>query len=441
MLALMEVLRTKVLRKWMMPNGLWVVHKHIPNNSLVAISVHVKGGAGVEKANEIGLAHFTEHMIFKASEKYPSEEIISSLIEFEGGETNAFTSNNSIVFFILTTRSVELMFDILSDGIKYPLFRPEDIDVERGAVFQEIANGDDDPDRMISKVYNQIIWGKHPFGRNIIGTVEQVSALKNDDFLNYHNGYFTAENMVLSVAGGISSGEILELAYKYFGNGLRKGMRVSLQEVDFSAKPQNKILFAEKNLTQFRGDFGSLPQDWLADKKHGEKERMAAVVLANILGGGLSSRLFIKVRSQLGLVYSISAGITSYENAGAFWIDFGCAPDNAVKASSVILNELDNLLKNGVSTEELQKIKNGIYTSLAKTQERAMSHAITNGRRELMAIEHTELEDYIRSFVNPITIADTMNAAERLFPRENIYFAATGKVECYAKELEALLLH
>lgn len=428
-----------MLRKWTMSNGLCVFHKEMAT-PLIAITVHIKGGSCVERTNEIGSAHFLEHMIYKASEKYPSEALISGLIEQEGAITNAMTSHERICFFIHTQSNVELMFDILSDGIKNPLFREDDIVVERGAVLQEIAHGDDDPDDMISKLYGKMIWGTHPYGEDIAGTPEQVSALTRDAFMDYHKKYFTPQNIVVSVAGGIKSEKVFELAFKYFGDDFHKaGQRARLPVVDFSYVPKSRLFLQENQLKQMKCAMGTLPQDWLSTKKGFEKSRVVASLLANILGGGMSSRLFLKTRGQKGLVYSIQSGISTYENAGNFWIDFGCDPANMLNVLCLTFDELDNILINGITESELMKAKNTYKTQVAQNMERSLSIAMSGGAGELQGLDLRESEEFFRDYIDPVNVVDVMDVAKALLPKTKYYLAVSGNVGDKAKELEKLL--
>lgn len=422
-----------------MGNGLRVVHKEMPN-PLVALTIHVKGGSSVEQPEEIGSAHFLEHMVFKAGEKYPNEELISGLIEQEGAMPNAYTSHDRICFYVFTQSNVELMFDILSDCLIRPLFREGDISVELGRVLQEIAQYDDDPEDMLARLYSKMIWGRHPYGESITGTAEQVSSLARDTFLSYHTKYFAPRNIVLSVAGGIKSEKVFELAFKYFGDGFEKAYGLAtLPPVDFSYVPERKLFLRENDLKQLKCTMGILPADWLRAQKGFEKSRVAATLLGVILGGGMSSRLFSKVSSQKGMVYYIHAGVAVYENAGNFRIDFGTDPENIVQAVAMIFDELNNVLINGITEKELQKAKNIYKTSVAMHLESALDVAFAGGGAELQNLDLHTSKEFFDSYVDPVTVSDIMAAAKDLLPRQKFYLAALGKVGDHAKALESML--
>ncbi len=427
----------------MMDNGLWVVHRELPN-PLVAISIHQKGGSSVEKPHETGSAHFLEHMVFKASKKYPSEEIISGLIEQEGAHTNAFTSHDRICFYIQTQSKVELMFDILADGIMNPLFRDEDIAVERGAVLQEIAGSDDEPDDLLKKLYSKMIWGAHPFGGEILGTAEEVSTLARETFANFHAEYFTPGNSVLAVIGGISAEKTFEYARKYFlpnfGQGSAKlAARSVLPEINFGYVPPRKLFAHEKDFKQLKCLMGTLPQPWLSTMKKNEKEKTSAVLMGMMLGGGFSSRLFTKVRTQKGLVYGIGAGVVSLECAGNFWIQFGSDPSNAVSAITIILDELDSFLNTGTTVEELEKVKNLYKTSVALAAEKSRNVAFFMGQTELQGLPLCESQDYFAKVVDPVTVSDIMEVAKKILPKSNFYTAILGPAGEHTNKLDTLL--
>ena len=426
-------------RKWKMQNGLWVICQEMPHTPLVAITIHSKGGSSVENPNEICLAHFVEHMAFKGSEKYQNEDQISGLIEQEGAEINAFTSHDRICFYIYTQANIELMFDILANAALHPLFREEDIEVERGPVLQEISESMDNPDDMLAKFAGKMLWGEHPYGGDILGTKAQVSSLRRTNFLDYYGKCFTPQNMVLSVAGGIQSEKVFDLAFKYFCDGWKAGgERIKMPEVNYAYKPESKIALLHKDFEQIKCFLVVLPQARLSYAEDNEKERIAATLLANILGGGMSSRLFKKVRSQHGLVYYIGAGLSIFENAGTFSVYFGADPDNLPRALSLIFSETDDILKNGITVEELAKVKNGQKTAYAKMLETPFGVANFRGGAELHGTENISVEDFFKLRVDPIGVSDVMDAAKRLLPKENFYLAAMGKVGDHSKELEDL---
>lgn len=419
----------------MMPNGLWVVHQEKPT-SLKAITLHTKGGAGVEKPGETGLAHFIEHVLFKSSKKYPSESTTSALIEQEGGKTNAFTSKDKICSYIQSRLQTRLMFDILSDEILRPAFRVEDIAVELGPVQQEIAQSMDDPGDNHAKIYDKLIWGEHPYGDNILGTKEQVASFKREDFVRYHEKYFVPANMVLSVAGGISASEVFELAHEFFGEGAKIiGAKVVFPEVDFNRVPE-KTSFLQKDTEQVRCGFGTLPAKNLGGSGH-EKSLAAASMMASILGGGMSAPLFKVVRSENGLVYFISAGISSFENAGSFWIDFGTDAKNLIPAIKLALSETDRILKNGVAKEDLQKVINMTATNYAVSLESSLGVAIAGGNNAIYGRDTDSIESYFR-LLDSLTVDDIMEAARALLPKENFHIALYGNVESQVKDLEAI---
>ena len=423
----------------MMPNGLWVVHQETPT-PLVVITLHSKGGSGVENRDEIGLAHFVEHMAFKGSDKYSDENLISELIEQEGARTNAFTSRDRICFYIHTQTNIELMFDLLANAALHPFFREKDIEVERGAILQEIADGMDSPDDMIAKLFREMVWGKHPYGGDISGTKEQVSSLKRDNFLNYCAKYFASPNLVLSVAGGIKAEKVFDLAFQYFGDGAKAtGEKAKMPDIDYSYKPSSRTSLLQKDFKQVKCCLGVLPREWIAYNKEHEKERIAAGLLAVILGGGMSSRLFKTIRSQRGLVYYIMAGLSVFENGGNFWIDFGTDPANLPLATSLIFDELDNLLKHGVSENELLKVKNCQKMNYAIGQESVLHAALQGGDAELKGLDLQTPEEYFKSHIDPVTVSDVTDTAKRLLPKENFYLAAVGKVADQAKDIEAIM--
>ena len=427
-----------VLKKWMMPNGLWVSCCEMPDSSLAAVYVYVLGGARVEKDPEAGLAHFLEHLLFRGSPKYPNEKAVTDFIAKRGGETNAFTSHENIAIYVETFKEFgEEACDILSDVLFKSFFAEEAIALERGAVFQEINNSLDDPDADIGRVFSKLIWGEHPLGREILGDEAKVKSFTRESFLDYHSQYFYPANMSLAVAGGLRAEEVFDLAFKYFYEAPQRRERVRFNDALSPGEARTSIV--DKDFNQARCILGSLPQDWITFKKEHAKDRIASYVLMKILGGGLGSRLYDSVRSKRGLAYTVYSYLSVYQDCGSFEVFLGTDADKASEAIRVVKQEFANMLKDGVTDEEIEKTKNAIRHDYAKRAGDEGGIAADIASEGLKDSEIMSYADYFQTHIQPIQKDDIMGVARRIFAPDGLRLAVTGKIEKYSQDLQDAL--
>ncbi|OGF62153.1 hypothetical protein A2926_02045 [Candidatus Giovannonibacteria bacterium RIFCSPLOWO2_01_FULL_44_40] len=427
------------IRRWMMSNGLWVVVKEMPHTPLVGASLHIKGGSRVDSPNASGLAHFLEHVFFKGTEKYPTHEALDDLIEADGGRWNAATSHERILCFTsVFCESLEKAFDAISQMAFCPLFRQEDIDVERGPVIEEINQKLDAPDECADELYQKIAWGGHPLSRSILGLKESIGTITRGDFLEYHKNYFYPGNMVLSIAGGISAEKVFALCSKYFYEG--KFMpRTELSSTILNS--EERFMVEDRNTSQTNAIVGTKAINWISHKKETLKNTLAASLLFNVLGG--STRLFKKVRADRGLVYTIYSHTDICFDGGTAYTYFAAEPEKAKMALKITLDEYDNVLKNGITEDELKRAKLAGRRCYAEVGESSLNTALALGSFELNKDEFGEFIeplDFFDSCVEPITVDDLMSVAPALLGRTNLCLALVGKVDCCAEEFEQILL-
>ncbi|KKT40224.1 hypothetical protein A2W54_00120 [Candidatus Giovannonibacteria bacterium RIFCSPHIGHO2_02_43_13] len=419
----------------MIPNGLWIVMKEMPHADLVGISLHIKGGARCDSEKSLGIAHFLEHVFFRGTEKYPDRETLNALVEADGGYWNAMTSHEKICCLTCVfPESVEKSFDAISQMVFHPLFREEDINIERGAVLGEIDRSTDDPENCAHELYRQLAWGEHPVGRDILGTPEHVGRAARIDFLEYFEKCFYPGNMVLSVAGGISSEDVFELCLKYFYDGDANSRVRFAGEIFPSAK---RIEMTEKDVTQVHAVLGTKALNWLSNGKD-QKKTVPAMLLLDILGG--STRLFKKVRDEMGLVYTIYSSASVFTDGGSAYTYFAAEPVKALTSLKITLDEYENVLKNGVTEEELRRAKLSLKRRYAERKEKSLSVAVANGGSEILTGETLENDVEFKKYVEPVTLEDLRSVAPELLNKENLFLALAGKIGDKAKEFEDILI-
>ena len=356
-------------------NGLRVVSAAMPSLSSVSLGVWVGTGARSEPANINGVAHFLEHMAFKGTTTRTALDIASQ-IEAVGGHLNAYTSRECTAYYVRVLKNdVPLAVDILADIIQNATFDAAELDRERGVILQEIGQAYDTPDDIIFDHFQEAAFPDQPMGRPILGTNDLVTNMARTSIMDFMKNRYTAKNLVLAAAGNINHDHLVELTEKWF---------TKLQD--------NEEI--DQDVGRYTG--GSYLENRDSEQVHlvmgfpgvsfHEDDQFAANITANILGGGMSSRLFQEVREKRGLAYSVYAFSSSFSDCGLFGIYAGTGEKEARQLTPVICDELLKLC-DGVSEEELAmnraQLKAGLLMSLeanASRVDQLGSQMLTYGR-------------------------------------------------------------
>lgn len=337
-------------QKHTFPNGLRLVIAPMPAVESVTVIVGVGAGSRYEIKRTNGLSHFLEHMAFKGTKKRPSTLAIASEIDGVGGEFNAFTDKEFTGYWIrVAPQHVQLAFDILADVIRNSLLRPKEIEREKGVILEEINLKKDTPSDNIWEVFIRLLYGDNPMGWSLLGEKETVTELKRDDFLGYSKNLYYPQNMVLSVAGKITKTKAKGLAQDFFGSLAGAGKK---KKEPITIRQQRPRLALEFKKTEQANFCLGLPAYDLFNPK-----RYALGILATILGGGMSSRLFIEVRERRGLAYYVDCASELYTDSGFLVVYAGVKIDKTEEALKVVINQLFNLVEKKVSAAELKKAK------------------------------------------------------------------------------------
>lgn len=310
-------------------NGFRIVSEHMVESKSVSIGIWVGTGARAERKNEMGIAHFLEHLAFKGTAKRSSLDIAET-IENVGGHINAYTSKEMTAYYAAVLENdLEIAFDVLADILRNTLFRPEDIDAERGVIVQEIGQSLDTPDDVIFDWLQEVAYPEQPMGRNILGTVERINAFQKTDFQKFVDTHYFPANMILSVAGAVEHDKIVKLAESFFGDMPLK------ERVDFEPA---EFIGGEKRLSkEFEQAHFALA---LPSVSNLDDDRYVAQIYAHALGGGMSSRLFQEVREKRGLCYSIFSSNMHYSDTGVMTIYAGTGSDQLNELVQVTFREL-----------------------------------------------------------------------------------------------------
>lgn len=411
--------------KQILPNGLRLIS--VPMNSVASATVMILVGAGSRyehKANN-GISHFLEHMAFKGTLSRPSALIISSLIEGIGGEFNAFTSKDHTAYYIKAAKKhLPLLFDILSDMLLHSKFDSSEIEREKGVITEEINLYEDTPMRRIGTIFEELLYGNHPLGWDIAGKKEVITKLKRDDFINYVDGLYAPNNTIISVAGGIgTNGEALKLAKIWLGNWEKRDI---WQFKKVTANGKQKLTVVYKKTEQAHLCLG-VPS---FDGDH--PDHYVLEVLAAILGGGMSSRLFIEVRERRGLAYYVRTDTTDYHETGNLVTQAGVDLKRIDDAIKVILSEYNRITKEPVAQSELNKAKEFLKGRLILELEDSRNIASLYGTQALLNKRIDTASDMLNK-ISAVTVSDITRVAKTILKKNEMRLAVIGPFKDKAK--------
>ncbi len=343
------------------PNGLNVLTEHLPGLRSAAVGVWVRWASGHEQPEQMGVAHLLEHMVFKGTQKRTAKELAHAL-EVRGGSLDAYTSRDHTSYQAhVLDQDLPLALDILTDLVRSPLVRSEDLDLERNVVLEEIKSVDDTPDDLVFDLFAATLWPDHPYGYSILGTPETVGRLTAADLRSFHTAGYYPGNLIVAAAGNVDHDRFLdEVARLGWFEGA--GFHPPQPHVTPKAAVRSTTSRVPRDTAQSHIVFGT---DTFASR---DPRRYAMAVLTNVFGGGMSSRLFQRIREDLGLAYSISAFHQPYRAAGLAGVYVATQPSTAAEAMAAIRAECQKLARHGLTGEELaggrQQLKGQLMLAL-----------------------------------------------------------------------------
>ena len=325
-------------------NGIRVLTEKIPGVHSVSVGIWAEVGARDETADLSGISHFIEHMIFKGTRRRNALEIAR---EFDrmGGYSNAFTSRELTCFHVkVLDSSLDNALDILADIFLNSLFDKVELDRERGVIMQEISMVEDSPDDYIHEIFNTLFWGESELGRSILGTAETVSAMDSSTLKGFVRQSYTGSRVVISAAGNVDHNHFTEKIRGHFSSVGSIGKK----ERKTAPAPVVDSIFINRDTEQCHIIIGC-PGPAITDE-----DRYTAILLNDLLGGSMSSRLFQEIREKRGLAYSVYSYLSSLHDAGVAGMYAGVAPENSAEVIRLMNNELENLATRPVSSDELE---------------------------------------------------------------------------------------
>lgn len=373
------------LIQYQLSNGLRVVSEQIPNCRSVSFGIWIKTGSRNETPDNNGISHLIEHMLFKGTSRHSAKDI-AILFDGIGGNVNAFTSKEYTCFYAkVLDEHLPIAVDVLSDMLFHSMLDENEFQKERNVIFEEIAMYEDTPDDLVHDLIAEAAYGSHPLGYAILGTESVLTKLTTDHLRSYMKQCYTIENMVLAIAGNIdeSTRQLLE---QYFGGFSNSGTPAQVEAPAF----KSQVVFREK-ATEQNHICLALPGLSLQ-----EDSLYPMVLLNNVIGGGMSSRLFQEIREKRGLAYSVYSYHSAHADSGMFTIYAGTAPKQTEEVLEVTMALLRELKQAGMTATELSKGKEQLKGSLILSMESTSSRMNRLGKNALMTGRHYTLDEMLQ---------------------------------------------
>ena len=399
-------------------NGIRVMTEYMESMRSVAIGVWVNAGSVFETDTDAGVSHFIEHMLFKGTEKRSASDIAAET-DAIGANLNAFTAKECTCFHIKALdEDLETAVEMLSDIVLNSTLDPEQMDRERGVVLEEIAMTEDSPEDIVfDRASEQLFFGT-PIESEILGTEKTVSAMRREDLVRYMQRHYTAENIVIAVAGSFERDTLLSLLERYFKD-TPHGERHDAPAVSIRAGFRTALV--KKDVEQINLCL-ALPGAAL-----GTDEYYAQAVLSNALGGSMSSRLFQHIREERGLAYSVYSYPMAYRGAGSLCFYAGCTEGQASEVLSLMLRELEDVKRNGISEDEFIRARQQLKGSYLLSMESTMAHMSALGKTALLLDREYDLNGTLNR-IECVTMEEVRRAAGTLFTPEAAAFCAVGRL-------------
>ena len=401
-----------------LPNGLRILAAPLHETKAMTLQFLVGTGSRFERADEGGISHFLEHILFKGTRKYPSPILLAEMLDGIGAEFNAFTSEEYTGFYVhAEANQFPLALDILSQMFYEPIFKPDDVEREKGVILEERNMYLDLPQRHVWDLTRQLLYGDTALGRNIVGSPETVKSFSKQTFQDYQKDCYTPDNIIVSIAGNPNEHDWMKDLSGVFGSKTGTKTRTMIAAEDAQSQPKLLVEHRTTDQTHLVLSLRTFPQT--------DDRRFTLGVLSTILGGTMSSRLFNEIREKRGLAYYVRSSADGYHDAGSFAISTGANNANAKEAVKVILDELKKLKGTPVSAAELSRAKENFRGKLALQLEESSSVGSYLAEQELYFGAQLQPEELIEK-VNAVTAKQIQALAQEFFVKKHLNLAAVG---------------
>jgi len=390
--------------KTVLENGITVITEPMDTVRSVTLGIWCAVGSRDEAPHEAGMSHFMEHMMFKGTPTRSAAEI-SQAFDRLGAELNAFTSKEYTCYYArLLDQHTSDAVEILSDMVVNASLAQDACLSEREVVLEEISRYDDAPDEQVHELFASTLMPSHPLGLPVIGTKETVGSFNHEAAADFHQTHYKTGNIVVAAAGALDHGAVVEMVRSRLA--LPTGERSTRSHAVPVTEPRLKVL--RKETEQAHICFG------VAGLAARDEDRFKVAILDGVLGGGMSSRLFQEIREKRGLAYAVYSYHAQYQDTGEFVVYAGTRPDNAAEVVGLIRQEIDGITKSGVTTDELDRVRESIKGQLVLGLESTRSRMSRLGKSEVTDGELLSLDEIVER-IDAVTAADVHEVAGRLF--------------------------
>ena len=411
-----------------LPNGLVVITETMENVRSVSVGIWVRSGSRREAPAENGMAHFLEHMVFKGTERRSAESIAREM-DSVGGMLDAFTSKEQICFNAkVLDEHLPIAFDVLADLVLRPKLDSEDVRKERQVVLEEIKMDLDNPEYLLHDLFTRGFWPDHSLGRPILGIPETVRKFDDEGLRRRFKSWFAPDHLLVTAAGNIAHEQVLNLVEQEFGH-LEPLSTREEDPIPSTAAPIH--LETKRDLEQVHLCVGvpSLP---IAHER-----RFGVAVLNNLLGGGMSSRLFQNIREKQGLAYAVFSELTPYSDVGMLSVYAGTAVETIDKVLDMTIAEFRAIKESPVSDEELLRAKNHLKGSLMLSLESTSARMSNLARQELYFHRFSSLDEILAS-IEAVTREEVQSLARQFFRPELIAATVLGPLNGFTLSRDRL---
>lgn len=390
------------ISRTVLPSGLRILTEAVPATRSVAFGVWVAVGSRDEAPHLAGASHFLEHLLFKGTKRRTALEI-SAAIEAVGGETNAFTTKEYTCFYarVLDTH-LPLAIDVVCDLITDSLLAQQDVETERGVILEEIAMHEDEPSDEVHDLLAELLYGSHPLGRRVSGSTESIAAMTRRQIQGFYRRRYRAPAIVVTAAGNLDHKAVVQQVRRAVAGTVLDGPVADPSPVRggalLAARPAGSVLRG-KDTEQAHLLLGC------PTMHRGDDRRFALGVLNNVLGGGMSSRLFQRIREERGLAYAIYSYTGLFADTGLFGVYAGCAPGKVDEVLELVRAELTTVARQGISADEVTRGKGMLAGAVVLDLEDTSSRMSRLGKGELL-------------YERPLTVDELLARVDRVRPAE-----------------------
>ncbi|HZJ83171.1 MAG TPA: pitrilysin family protein [Clostridia bacterium] len=398
-------------------NGIRVVTENIPHFRSVSIGLWFKVGSINEADGQEGLSHFIEHMLFKGTKKRSSKEIAQTM-DAVGGQLNAFTAKEcTCLYSKVMDEHLELGLDLLSDMVLNSIFDSTEMEKEKGVILEEISMYKDSPEDVVHELLSSEFFRSHPLGKPILGTITSVTSFTKDQIKEYYDYFYGPGNLVISIAGNFQEDKLRLLLDKYFG-GWGKTAHI-FNELDIYTAGEGAF-YRHKDIEQAHLCIGcpGIPL--------GDEDIYALMILNNIFGGGMSSRLFQSIREEKGLAYSVFSYPSSYVHGGLFTVYAGIKPSQVAQVVSLIHEEVQGMKNKNISQEEFNMAREQLKGNYILGLENTSSRMTALGRNQLLVGKITS-PDEVLDKINKAKMEDLYRVLDNMFLKDHTTMALVSR--------------